>query len=207
MRVSRDIRLIVHKTNKSLLLCYVNHHDKAYQWAERRKLETHPKTGAAQFVEVREMVREITIPKYVEEEQVVLPKPLLFMDVSDDDLLAYGVPPEWLADVHRADEDSVLELADHLPAEAAEALLELATGGVPQISQPVAVSADPFEHPDAQRRFRVMKNVEELELALDYPWEKWTIFLHPAQRQWVEKNYNGPACIFWSNVNGDSGAS
>src|SRR6267378_6448219 len=53
IRVSRDLRLIVHRTGTSLLLCYVNHHDEAYQWAERRKLETHPKTGAAQLVEIR----------------------------------------------------------------------------------------------------------------------------------------------------------
>src|SRR5208282_994120 len=66
VRVTGDIRLIVHKTDQNLLLCYVDHHDKAYEWAERRKLETHPKTGAAQFVEVRETVREIIIPKYVE---------------------------------------------------------------------------------------------------------------------------------------------
>jgi mRNA-degrading endonuclease RelE of RelBE toxin-antitoxin system len=51
VRVSSDIRLIVHKAPGSLLLCYVDHHDKAYDWAERRKLETHPKTGAAQLVE------------------------------------------------------------------------------------------------------------------------------------------------------------
>ena len=57
LRVSSDIRLIVHKTQGSLLLCYVDHHDKAYDWAERRKLETHPITGAAQLVEIRETVR------------------------------------------------------------------------------------------------------------------------------------------------------
>ena len=51
MRVSSDIRLIVHRTDGSLLLCYVDHHDRAYQWAERRKLQTHPKTGAAQLAE------------------------------------------------------------------------------------------------------------------------------------------------------------
>ncbi|WP_409214774.1 hypothetical protein [Prosthecobacter sp.] len=28
LRVSADIRIIVHKTTGSLLLCYVNHHDK-----------------------------------------------------------------------------------------------------------------------------------------------------------------------------------
>ena len=68
VRVNRDIRLIVHKTADSLLLCYVDHHDPAYRWGERRKLHTHPKTGAAQLVEIRETVQEITIPKYVEVE-------------------------------------------------------------------------------------------------------------------------------------------
>src|SRR5881397_384677 len=68
VRVSRDIRLIVHKTETSLLLCYVDHHDGAYRWAERRKLETHPKTGAAQLVEIRETVREILVPRYVNAE-------------------------------------------------------------------------------------------------------------------------------------------
>ncbi len=110
-------------------------------------------------------------------------------------MLGYGVPPEWLADVRQADEDSLLLLADHLPSEAAEALLELATGGKPQMPQPLAVGGDPFAHPDAQRRFRVMSNVEELERALEYPWEKWSIFLHPAQRQWVEREYSGPARV------------
>src|SRR5262245_10930740 len=65
-RVGRDIRLIVHKTPASLLLCYVGHHDDAYHWAERRKLEMHPKTGAAQLVEIRERVQEILVPAYVE---------------------------------------------------------------------------------------------------------------------------------------------
>jgi len=196
IRVSRDIRLIVHKAAASLLLCYVDHHDRAYRWAERRKLETHPKTGAAQLVEVRETVREITVPLYVEEEPQAGPRPLLFAHVSEDDLLAYGVPAEWMEDVRRADEDSLLVLADHLPGEAAEALLELATGGKPRIAvQRLDTLQDPFEHPDALRRFRVMGNVEELERALEFPWERWTVFLHPEQQDLVEKEYNGPARV------------
>src|SRR3989454_12821004 len=90
VRVSRNIRMIVHRTEASLLLCYVDHHDNAYRWAERRKLETHPKTGAAQLVEIRETVKEITIAKYVEVEQPAPPKPLLFANLSDDELLRYG---------------------------------------------------------------------------------------------------------------------
>lgn len=195
VRVSSDIRLIVHKTASSLLLCYVDHHDKAYEWAARRKLEAHPTTGAAQLVEIRETVQEITIPRYVEVERAAPAKPRLFDHVAEETLLSYGVPVEWLADVRQADEDSLLELADHLPGEAAEALLELATGGTPQVSTRMVAGSDPYSHPDALRRFRVMNDVEELERALAYPWEKWTTFLHPAQRQWVERDYSGPARV------------
>ncbi len=196
VRVSSDIRLIVHKTENSLLLCYVGHHDNAYAWAEARKLETHPQTGAAQLVEIRETVKEVIIPQYAEKQKPAAPvKNPLFADYADADLLKYGVPPEWLNDVRNTNEDSILELAGHLPGEAAEALLCLATGTLPQILPPAAAGTDPFAHPDAERRFRTMHNIEELERALEYPWEKWMVFLHPAQRQMVEKDYSGPARV------------
>jgi len=223
VRVSGDIRLIVHRTAGSLMLCYVDHHDKAYAWAERRKLEIHPQTGAAQIVEIRERVEEIVVPCYVEQAAPAPAKPPLFAQRSDEELLSYGVPPEWLADVRQADEDRLLELADHLPAEAAEALLELATGGKPAPAsmalhepaarylgsqEPVAaeraiaysaesrdLAHDAFAHPDAQRRFRLISDVEELRRALEFPWDKWTIFLHPAQRELVERDFSGPARV------------
>jgi hypothetical protein len=193
VRVSSDIRIIVHKTESGLLLCYVDHHDKAYDWAERRRLETHPATGAAQLVEIRERVQEIVVPQYVEAALPAPEKPPLFAGIAEETLLGYGVPKEWLADVKAATEDGLLVLTDHLPGEASEALLELATGGTPKVARAVPEGVSPFDHPDAQRRFRVMHDVEELERALAYPWEKWTVFLHPAQREWVEKDYSGPA--------------
>lgn len=197
VRVSRDLRVIVHKTADSVLLCYVDHHDPAYQWAERRRLETHPTTGAAQWVEVRERVDEIVIRREVpaDERPTDAPKPLLFGNMSDEELLGWGVPTEWLADVRQADEDSLLTLSSHLPAEAAEALLELATGGTPKRPEVAPAGTDPFAHPDAQRRFRVMQDVDELARALDAPWDQWTVFLHPAQRQWVEREQRGPARV------------
>ncbi len=205
VRVSSDIRLIVHKTEGSFLLCYVDHHDNAYAWAERRKLEVHPRTGAAQFVEIRQTMQEILVPVYVPTnvptERPVAPKKaptplrLLFAHLPDETLLSYGVPADWLVEVKAADEDTLLILADHLPAEAAEALLELATGGIPNVPKPLAPTADPFAHPDALRRFRTMANVDELQQALDYPWDKWAVFLHPDQRVTVERNYTGPARV------------
>jgi hypothetical protein len=42
VRINDDIRLIVHRTAASMLLCYIAHHDTAYGWAERRRIERHP---------------------------------------------------------------------------------------------------------------------------------------------------------------------
>lgn len=206
MRVNRDIRIIVHKTADSFLLCYVDHHDDAYDWAERRKIETHPRTGAAQIVEVRERVQEFVIHRPAEPAPLnpapltpaaaaPVPLPALFASISDETLLGYGVPAEWLPDVRAATEDTIFNLAEHLPREAAEALLDLAVGETPELPQPAAPDTKPFEHPDALRRFRVLENVDELKQALDFPWDQWTVFLHPSQRQVVEQTFNGPARV------------
>src|SRR2546426_5702277 len=104
VRVGNDIRLIVHKSDASLSLCYVGHHDKAYDWAERRRLETHPKTGAAQLVEIRETVKEVVVPVYVQTEPSVASKAVtekkpVFDGASDAELLSYGLPAEWVTEV------------------------------------------------------------------------------------------------------------
>lgn len=204
VRVNKDIRVIAHKTEDSFLICYVDHHDAAYKWAERRRIEAHPETGAAQIVEVRERVEEIAAPYLIKTEplaygvadspdQPYLPGP--FSSLSEQALLGVGVPEDWVGDIRQASEDSFLDIAEHLPAEASDALLEyVSTGALPQPA-PVIPGAGPFEHPDAQRRFRVMENVEELERALAYPWEQWAIFLHPSQRRVVDRQFNGPARV------------
>ena len=192
-RVNQDIRIIVHRHAGNTTLCYVDHHDDAYSWASKRKMEVHPRTGAMQIVELRETVVEV--PVFVQVERPDPPRPRPAAGMSDDQLLGCGIPVEWLDSVRESDQDALLDIAAHLPEEAAEALLLIATGEVPQAPLPVLFTADPFDHPDALRRFRVMRDIEELRQALDYPWEKWSVFLHPAQRELVERDYNGPARV------------
>ena len=201
VRVNADIRLIVHRTSASLLLSYVDHHDAAYKWAERRKIERHPTTGAMQLVEVRERIEEIEIFRTRQVEAPVAPAPVakpsvsLFDNLRKYELMAFGVPEEWVDDVRKATEDTLFDIITHLPQEAQEALLKLAVGEKPEPPKPAPVESDPFAHPDAQRRFRVLTNVEELRQALDYPWDKWAVFLHPAQSALVEREFSGPARI------------
>lgn len=198
VRVNADIRIIVHRTTASILLVYVDHHDDAYKWAERRKIERHPTTGAMQLVEVRERVEEVEIFK---PKEVAAPTPTaepaarLFDNLRKFELMAFGVPEEWVNDVRAATEDTLFDIIEHLPQEAQEALLKLAVGEKPAPPEPAPVEADPFAHPDAQRRFRVLTNAEELKQALDYPWDKWAVFLHPAQADLVERSFTGPTRV------------
>jgi hypothetical protein len=187
VRVNDDLRIVVHKRGPDFLLAYVGHHDDAYAWAARRRIETHPTTGAAQIVEVRELVEE-TPPA----PSPAASAPRLFDPWDDATLLSCGVPPDWLADVRAADEDGLLALMDHLPAEASEALFTLAATGALPVAEP---TPDPFAHPDAQRRFHLMESSAELQAALDAPWEAWTVFLHPSQADFVERAFTGPARV------------
>ena len=147
VRVNRDIRIIVHRSDNRLLLCYVDHHDDAYKWGARRKLETHPKTGAAQLVEVRETVKEIVVPTYVEVPEEPAPQVPALHACTAEDLLEFGVPEDWISDLLAANEDQILVIVDHLPAEAAEAVIELAAGGSPSQHKPLIWSRQrkPFQ--------------------------------------------------------------
>jgi hypothetical protein len=214
IRINRDLRIIVHKTASSFLLCYVDHHDKAYDWAVRRRIEAHPKTGAVQIVEVRERVEEIapSVVVKVPVQEAPPPAPRLFETLSPSELLSIGVPQDWIPDLRSATEDQFFDLASHIPQEAAEALLEYAATGnlatvgkaiaerpvraqMPEFAPAFDVLRDSFAHPDSLRRFRVIENAEELHRALDFPWEKWAVFPHPSQREIIERDFAGPAHV------------
>lgn len=191
IRVNQDIRIIIHRTNQSFVVCYADHHDNAYRWAENRKGMVHPTTGAFQFIKIRECVEEVVVKRAVKEYSA----PPIFDSFSSDDLLGFGIPEEWLQDVMNVtDDDDLLALIEHLPAEASDALLELATGGSPTISDSNQEFTDPFEHPDAKRSFYVVGESGDDKLAhfLEQPLSVWRFFLHPSQRAIVESNWRGP---------------
>ena len=200
-RVNDDIRIILHKRGQDQLLCYVGHHEDAYRWPVNRKVEVNPKTGAMQIV-LQEVIQKII--KTVVVPVAAPPKVVLSALASDDELLSYGVPRELLADVRLVNEDTFMQIYHYLPEEAAEALLQVFYGNKPKAPQPVVPVTDPYAHPDAQRRFRNIGNIEELQRAFDYPWDKWLVFLHPAQREWVQRDHAGPARVSGSAGTGKS---
>ncbi len=61
LRVNADIRIIIHRIGSSILLAYVDHHDQAYAWAARRKIECHPKAGTIRYVLLEEQQDETLV--------------------------------------------------------------------------------------------------------------------------------------------------
>ena len=198
VRVSSDIRLIVHKTTgepaallrrpprQGLRLGRAAEAGDASRRPARRSWSRSARRCRRSSSRCTSQARRRRQP----------PKPLLFADVSDDELLGYGVPAEWLDDVRQADEDTLLALADHLPAEAAEALLELATGGKPRVA--AAAPAD-GRSVRASRRPAPLPRDDERRGAASAPstsrGRSGRSSCIPEQRQWVERDYAGPARV------------
>ena len=95
VRVNRDLRIIVYRDASRLILCYVDHHDNAYRWAQKRKLETNPKTGSAQIVEIREEVE--IVKKYEVETEIFLEGEIVFvilgrLSISLEGFVSYENP-------------------------------------------------------------------------------------------------------------------
>jgi mRNA-degrading endonuclease RelE of RelBE toxin-antitoxin system len=192
-RVNDDIRLIFFWVDQTIVPAYVAHHDEAYRWAEGRALDVHPDTGAAQIVIVGERREEVVVRiRKQAEHDPFAERP--FGHLSDKELLEYGTPRSWLDAVREATLEDFLEgIGDKLPAESREFLMAVASGETPP--PPPQRSKNPFTHPDAKRRFQVVESDDDLERALTLDWERWMLYLHPTQREAVDRDFAGPARV------------
>jgi mRNA-degrading endonuclease RelE of RelBE toxin-antitoxin system len=184
LRVNDDLRIVLSHHDRYYILCYVGHHDDAYRWAEKRKFE-RSEGGALRVVLLEEEVRKV-----IKKQEVDAP----LSRYSADYLKRLGVPAEWCEALRHACEDDLIELIDEFPAEVWERIERLFRGDIVPELVKVEVQ-DPMLHPDTRRRFWTPQSLDELKRALELPWEKWLVYLHPQQRYAVERRYNGPARV------------
>lgn len=128
----------------------------------------------------------------------------LFAQYEESYLFALGVPQSWLVPVRTVGGKGLERLAEHLPAEAYERLFALACGELIPTPDVPTVDIGPFSHPDAQRRFRVLDDQDELRRALNFPWDRWVVFLHPAQRSVILRRFTGAAKVYGGAGTGKS---
>ena len=184
-RVTRDLRAVLHKDGETWALLHADHHDAAYSWAERRDVGRHSVTGALQIVETVESVREV---ERVIEVHVEPDAPPLLERHADDYLLTLGVPESWIPTLRSVNtDDQLLVVCEKLPEDVAERLLALAAGEFVTPPTPLPPDRPAIESADTRRRFFVIEDAEGLAAALEAPMDRWIAFLHPSQRELVEK--------------------
>lgn len=206
VRIDQAYRGIVLKpeTGNVYVLLWVDNHDDAYKWAENKLYSIHPETGGLQVIDVE--AKEA--PPGQEPPIDSLGEGFLFSGLTDSDLLKVGVPEPLLSVARQIKTlDDLDKVSQQFPEEAYESLFFLASGysleevlrefGRAEPQEPVDQSdyATALDNPDSKRRFFVVENELELAAMLNAPLEKWRVFLHPAQRSLVERDWNGPVRV------------
>jgi superfamily I DNA/RNA helicase/mRNA-degrading endonuclease RelE of RelBE toxin-antitoxin system len=208
IRIDQTYRCIVLKSEKgdTYILLWVDKHDDAYAWAEKRTCGVNPQTGAIQVVEVEEthsVAEEITAEKEEQEDT----RPGLFEAFSDSDLAQIGATEELLPPIRAAKDDEDLErLEGRLPTQLHDALYLLACGeNFDEVLDELGIvrekDFDPEDFEEAlkldanKQHFAAITDDAELEAILNEPLAKWRVFLHPSQRKLVRAQFNGPARV------------
>lgn len=205
IRANQDVRIILAAAEKEnlYLMLYVDHHEPAYDWAARRKVEINPNTGCLQVYQVEERGREAS------SSPVAAAAEGPFDGIRDRQLLQLGVPEEALPLVRAMQTEEDLNAArdaEQIPADVYDGLFMLMAGGtfeeawnevVPSV--PDSVDTDDFAsalaRPESRAVFTVAENEQALQEVLNQSIEKWRVFLHPAQRRLVEGNKSGPVRV------------
>lgn len=204
VRIDQDYRGIILKpaSGNVYMLLWVDHHDKAYSWAENRLFSINAETGGLQVIHVDEQILPEKYPQIKDSGEK------LFDPYTNEELLQLGVPEILLPLVRQLKKKDDLDaIENQLPQEAYEALFFLSEGFSFQDvlkdlekEKPLeTVDTSDFvaalENLDSKRRFYVVEGALELSEILNSPLELWRIFLHPSQRTVVEKDYNGPVRV------------
>ena len=220
VRIDQDWRGIVFKPESGdvYVLLYVDHHDAAYKWAERRKLAINPVTGAMQVVVVEEVVTteyikpEVSVANVEVEPLAANAEPLqeqtlIYAELSDRELMSLGVPQEWLAKIRAVASEAELDgLQESLPVEAYEGLFLLAAGdNVAQVLSSRETRVDrtintedfaaALSTPESQSRFVIVDDDEAMLAIMNAPLAQWRIFLHPTQHKLAGGDRSGPVRV------------
>jgi hypothetical protein len=195
--VNKDIRVIVSDQQDSWVVCYVDHHDAAYQWARRRRFTLDLMTGSYSLAPPVEMVTEATPAP--EEAPEVFHVPL--SGYTPEQIMRLGIPDrDWAERLIQATEEQLERLLDKacdegwFPQEVIERLIDLIYGRKPyrellppQVS--ILLPSELFRR--RPRDFWSPESEQDIRKAIQRGWQEWIIFLHPAQREAAERNLKG----------------
>lgn len=194
-RIDQTYRAIVKVSEKGddYHLLWVDHHDKAYDWAQNKVVDYNKITNAWQiFSAVEDVVVERS------NDNVDSRKQGLFSIYDDSQLLDIGVPDILMPAIRALKEiDDLERLTPHLPEGVFENLFYLLDGGsIDSIITEIREASETKSEETGQsimdqRSFLEIPDNETLVEALSGDMLKWKHYLHESQALIVNKNYKG----------------
>ncbi len=201
LRLDQSYRAIAFEVGEDIMFVHVNEHDKAYRWANGRRIKLDRGTNRIRVVKEIDTTTEIaTKPS----------KPSLFERKSDEVLRNLGVAEEALPIARRITTSEELDDAeDGLDPLSHQILYGLAlgyteeevralTGVVERETEEPMFEVDTFERliETDESRHTIFIPESEVELRRVFEdFEEWRVFLHPDQRKIAYRDYNGPAMV------------
>ncbi|WP_067135961.1 UvrD-helicase domain-containing protein [Microtetraspora malaysiensis] len=177
-------------------------HDKAYDWAKRRRVTVNTATGV---IELRDLVTlEEQAESTIAEPQELAP---LFSRVKDAEMERLGVDAQVLAFARTFNSDDQLDKAQtFLPKQQHDVLVGLASGmTVDEVWASLPSPADDLRHIDLEdvaaaverspEQVLLVNGPDELMEAFAKPFALWRIYLHPSQRDAAHGSFGGPARV------------
>ena len=157
-------------------------------------------TPVDEAIEIWESITSSVTPVAVEER-----KPI-FADFSPEELVSVGIPTDNVDKVRRIKTDKELEIiAATLPVLAQQSLYALKAGETIEDVRKTTFAAAKqnregdlsaaVRSPITLAEFAPIDSEEALRAILEFPSEKWRVFLHPTQSEIIRQDYNGPARI------------
>ncbi len=198
IRVNRPYRIILHQMNPSFdyVFVWIDHHDDAYDWANKRSIEVRDDLVQIVHTSVLDMVQPSEGGMY--------------SHVSDADLEALNIPSVFFSSIRSIqNEDELKKNKDFFHPYIFESLVYLAEPSI-SVSEIIAMQkenttsagdlgavAESSTHMDRQTivQLRDASDLRLLEKHLSSPLSDWKLFLHPAQRRLAEGEFKGPVKV------------
>ncbi|PZU02185.1 MAG: DNA helicase UvrD [Gordonia sp. (in: high G+C Gram-positive bacteria)] len=188
-------------------------HDEAIAVAQKTRVNINPRNGVAELIPVDDQPASAQAVAPSARPAVTPSEPDADRSLRErvftvDDLTDLGIDAAFAEGALNLRGDAILDYAEQAPAAwQASALLDIYTGesltavrDKYQLEQTTAAdTADDDEmlaalkHPAAQMEFAFITDDKDLKEAIANPnFAAWRIFLHPEQRAYTTRNYNGP---------------
>ena len=201
LRLDQSYRAIAFETATDIMFVHVNDHDKAYRWAEGRRIKLDNASNRIRVVEEIEKTQEVVD---VDDSQSGL-----FAAFKDKKLISLGAADEAIVIARAIKTEEELEASeDRFDPLSFQVLYALAAGYSEEEVYSITGSAvdDPentgdksFEElittEESRQTIFTPQSIEELRRFFDGELEGWRVWLHPEQRKLAYKDYNGPAMV------------